>query len=107
MVLQRAPQSAVVWGHTAPGAVVTTMMRGGDAAPTTHTNVAGADGTWRQVLPPTPASKTAFTFNFSSSSPAAETAAMVDVLFGDVYMCGGQRFVLRPLQLSPTVQSAK
>ena len=50
----------------------------------------GADGTWRQKLPPTAASKTAYSFTFASDSAAKERAAMVDVLFGDVYLCGGR-----------------
>lgn len=48
MVLQRAPQQAVVWGYTAPCAVVTTTMAasgGRDPANATFTTVAGADGT--------------------------------------------------------------
>jgi sialate O-acetylesterase len=50
--------------------------------------IAGRDGTWRQRLSPRPASSTPFTLAFESS--AGETAALRDVLFGDVYICGGQ-----------------
>eukprot|EP01051_Picozoa_sp_SAG22_P001641 SAG22_NODE_67_length_22882_cov_25.671553_3_plen_267_part_00 len=95
MVLQRAPQQAVVWGHTEPGAKVTTTMstmasaRQEEVAPSLVAT-AGADGTWRQLLPATKASKTAYTLTFASSSSAAEKATMTDVLFGDVFLCGGQ-----------------
>lgn len=96
MVLQRAPQSAVLFGFTAPGATVTTSMtpsggRAGAADARTFQTVAGADGTWRQALPPMPASTTdAYDFAIASSNSTAERATMQDVLFGDVYMCGGQ-----------------
>jgi len=105
MVLQRAPQTAIVWGFTSPGATVTTTMQ---ASNVEHcktqpalvessacqqlnlTTVASSDGTWRQTLPATAASRVPFQFQFSSSSVAKENATMQDVLFGDVYICGGQ-----------------
>lgn len=99
MVLQRAPQQATVWGFTASGATVTTTMTpsacdgDGNCAGQTFTAVAGADGSWRQQLPATPASSTTsagFSFTFTSSSPLKEKANMTDVLFGDVYLCGGR-----------------
>jgi sialate O-acetylesterase len=83
-VLQRAPQKAVVWGVSkTPGALVSTAFNGA-----TLTANADAAGTWRQVLPPMPASMTAYTLSFTSS--AGESATLKDVLFGDVYLCGGQ-----------------
>ena len=83
MVLQRAPQSAVVWGHTAAGATVTTRFAGAS-----YEAVADGDGTWRQRLPPTAASATPYALSFAST--AGEAAAVRDVLFGDVFLCGGQ-----------------
>ena len=100
MVLQRAPQQAVVWGFTAPGAKVTTTMSSGTTFPqktlASFVAMAGADGTWRQKLPPTAASKTAYSFTFASDSAAKESASMVDVLFGDVYLCGGRAYATPP-----------
>ena len=84
MVLQRAPQQAVIWGHTKPGATVTTKF---DSVGT-YTATAGADGVWRQKLPATAASKRAYTIAVSGS--AGESQTLSDVLFGDVYLCGGQ-----------------
>ena len=83
MVLQRAPVSAVVWGFAPPGTTVTTTFG-------TQKIVSKADGnsTWRASLPPTPASATAHTISFAAST--GETASLTDVLFGDVYVCGGQ-----------------
>ena len=83
MVLQRAPQQAVVWGVTAAGATVTTTFNGKSLTAT-----ADGNGTWRQKLPATAASTTAYSLTFSSSS--GDTASLNDVLFGDVCVCGGQ-----------------
>ena len=79
----------MLWGYTAAGAIVTTTMK----APgynKNFTTTAGTNGTWRQKLPPMLASKTAFDFTMSSSNSSSEKAVMMDVLFGDVYICGGQ-----------------
>eukprot|EP00966_Prymnesium_polylepis_P109306 2530265-Prymnesium_polylepis.1 len=84
MVLQRAPQQATLWGHTAPGATVTTVMMS-DTQHETLKTTAGTDGTWRQALPPVAASKRAYNFTMASSNSSAERATLVDVLFGDVY----------------------
>lgn len=84
MVLQRAPQQAVVWGFAAAGTEVTTQF---DARKPMSTK-ADADGVWRQVLPATEASGEPHTLNFKAST--GESAQMDNVLFGDVYLCGGQ-----------------
>jgi len=84
MVLQRGPQQATVWGFATPGVVITTTMD----ITTTLTTTVGADGIWRQQLPATAASSTAHTFGFNSST--GQTASMENVVFGDVYLCGGQ-----------------
>ena len=83
MVLQRAPASAMVWGFATAGTTVTTTFAGKSI-----TSKAGSDTVWRAKLPPTPASATPTTLSFKASS--GETATLDDVLFGDVYMCGGQ-----------------
>ena len=84
MVLQRKPAAATVWGFAAPGTTVTTTIFGG----TTITSKAGADSVWRAKLPPSSASSSPSTLHFNASS--GETATLSDVLFGDVYLCGGQ-----------------
>ena len=85
MVLQRAPQQAVVWGFADAGTKVTTIMDGGAK---TMEATADSNGVWRQKLPATAASSTAHEFTFKSSD--GQSAAMSNVLFGDVYLCGGQ-----------------
>jgi sialate O-acetylesterase len=49
---------------------------------------ADSDGIWRQQLPATEASATPHSLAFLAST--GETAEMQNVLFGDVYLCGGQ-----------------
>jgi sialate O-acetylesterase len=84
MVLQRAPQSAMVWGFGTAGDKVEITFAGKALAATVD-----ATGTWRQALPPTPASLTPQTLSFTSkgSSGASTTLALKDVLFGDVFLC--------------------
>lgn len=83
MVLQRAPAASVIYGAAAPGALVTSVLD--DAPPLTA--IADKNGTWRQLLPPTPAGGP-HTITVASSDGSAVT--MTDVLFGEVYLCGGQ-----------------
>jgi hypothetical protein len=83
MVLQRAPAAAVIWGFSPAGSTVTTTL---DSAPALSAT-ADAGGIWRQSLPPTEAGGP-HTIHVASSSGATEV--LEDVLFGDVYLCGGQ-----------------
>ena len=53
MVLQRAPQSAVVWGFGTPGAKISLDFSGESLSA-----VVDGNSTWRMTLPPTPATKT-------------------------------------------------
>lgn len=81
MVLQRGPQSAVVWGFAAPGSTVKTTFLGQIYSATT-----GTDTVWRQMLPPQPATTTPTTITFSVST--GETGALNNVLFGVRYCPG-------------------
>jgi sialate O-acetylesterase len=81
MVLQR-DTPAPVWGFDTPGATVSTTFGGAKLSAT-----AGADGVWRIALPPTPAGGP-YTLEFASSVSGSVSAT--DVLFGDVYLCGGE-----------------
>lgn len=80
-VLQR-DAVAVVWGFDEPGATVTTNFSG-----LVLVNTTGVDGVWRQKLPPTPAGGP---YQLAFSSSAGGTASLSDILFGDVYLAGGQ-----------------
>ena len=77
MVLQAAPQQATVWGSTNPGARVTTSFDEQN-----FTATADVNGTWRQRLPPTPASSQPHVLSFHSTS--GEAATLEDVVFGEV-----------------------
>lgn len=81
-VLQR-DRPSTVWGFAPAGTTVKTAFQG-----KTYTSTAGADTVWRQALPAQPATKTPQTISFSAST--GEVATLNDVLFGDVYVCGGQ-----------------
>jgi hypothetical protein len=79
MTLQR-DTPAMVWGFAASGASVKTTFAGNS-----YTASAGSDGIWRQALPATPATAVGQSITFSAST--GETAALNDVVFGDVYIC--------------------
>ena len=81
-----SPRQAVVWGFVVAGTVVTTTMDGH-----TMTTAADATGTWKQQLPATEASLTPHAFTFTAMAGGQRLSARMDnVLFGDVYLCGGQ-----------------
>jgi len=83
MVLQRAPASAVVWGFAPEGTEVTTTF---DGSARKYTATAGDDNVWRTTLDPMQAGGP---YNITSVSSNG-TVSLSDVMFGDVYVCGGQ-----------------
>ena len=82
MVLQREPQTASIWGFSAPGASVALK-----AGVTSATATASPAGIWRASLPAQPASSTPVTLTATSGGA---TISIKDVLFGDVWVCSGQ-----------------
>ena len=83
MVLQRAPQQAVVWGFGDPGVKISTSFGSKELGATIDDT-----GLWRIALPPTPAATKGATLTFRGSE--GTTLTLDDVLFGDVFLCGGQ-----------------
>ncbi|XP_025099725.1 sialate O-acetylesterase-like [Pomacea canaliculata] len=86
MVLQRAPQRAVIWGTaTVEGDKVTAQViaTGVNIAPVVTTV---SHGVWKLKLQPV-SSPGPFTINISSSEGHV---TLTDVLFGDVWLCSGQ-----------------
>ena len=82
-VIQRdAP--AIVWGFGTPGLAVAATL---DGAPANTTRV-GPDGVWRISFPAQPASTAPHALGFAQDDGAKAT--LEDILFGDVYLCGGQ-----------------
>ena len=98
MVIQR-DQEAILWGYSKePKATITTRLYkqqendNGDA----YNNLpylqllttADDDGLWKQTLVPHPASMEPQSITITSST--GESKTLDNVLFGDVYICGGQ-----------------
>ncbi|XP_048239907.1 sialate O-acetylesterase-like [Haliotis rufescens] len=87
MVLQRGPQRAVIWGHaTTIGDTVTVAIVGHGSVTGSVTRDSAGQGTWKVKLPAMTA-KGPFTVSARSSEG---TVTITDVLFGDVWLCGGQ-----------------
>lgn len=89
MVLQRDVE-AILWGYTQPGASVTTSLHeeGEMEGVLLTTTAQEDDGLWRQPLPPHPATLTPTSISIKSTT--GEKTKLDNVLFGDVYLCGGQ-----------------
>jgi sialate O-acetylesterase len=94
MVLQREKE-VTLWGYSKKGSIITTSLyddngNGEDAKArlVLTTTVDGDDGLWRQTLPSQPASLEATGITIKSSTGEEQTLS--NVLFGDVYICGGQ-----------------
>ncbi len=79
MVLQRDVE-APVWGWATPGEKVSLQFQG-----QWRQTRADKDGNWKILLPPTPAGGP-----HAITIQAANTIVLEDVLFGDVWVCGGQ-----------------
>jgi hypothetical protein len=94
MVLAAGPAKASVWGYGGPGATVrvTATLGGGNSSEegsivATVDAAVGTDGTWKAYLPPVVAGSAAHTVTATSG---AQSVALTDVLFGAVWVCGGQ-----------------
>lgn len=82
MTLQR-DVPAMVWGFAPSGTTVKTLFGG-----KSYTTSTGSDTIWRQVLPVQKANNVGQNISFSAST--GEKAELLDVVFGDVYICSGQ-----------------
>jgi sialate O-acetylesterase len=88
MVLAAAPKKASVWGFGEAGQTVTVVVSSAVAAVDAATQaVVGADGQWKSFLAPVAAGATPHTVTATSG---AQTAKLSDVVFGQVWVCGGQ-----------------
>ena len=91
MVLQR-DSPAVLFGAAPAGSQVSIVLDG-DAASQSFLATADSAGIWRQFLPSQPATKDGQGRSLSFSAFGSDEnpfATISNVLFGDVYMCGGQ-----------------
>lgn len=89
MVLQKSPQRAVLWGYGPEGEQVTvylttsTVLQKVSSPPVTK-------GIWRVTLEPVDAGGPYSIYAVSESS----ISSLKDVLFGDIWLCGGQSNML-------------
>ena len=81
MVLQRPPQTAMVWGFAVPGTTVKTLLNASAPLLSTH---ADATGLWRQTLAAGTTTPSGFGQTISFACSTGEQFALNDVLFGDV-----------------------
>ncbi|XP_078023370.1 sialate O-acetylesterase [Epinephelus lanceolatus] len=84
MVLQKSPESAVLWGYGSDGAPVTLILSGPTKQKTSPVTV--TNGIWRVTLDPVEAGGP---YNVTAVTKDSN-ATLKDVLFGDIWLCGGQ-----------------
>ena len=93
MVLQRAPQRAVVWGFGDPSTITTLTMNDKNYTTISRSEPANAqnESIWSVTLDPV---SDEGPFDIHVSQPLANgtlvTITLHDILFGDVWICSGQ-----------------
>ncbi|XP_078687714.1 sialate O-acetylesterase-like [Branchiostoma floridae x Branchiostoma belcheri] len=90
MVLQQAPHRAVLWGQGDPGSNVTIQITPGDSEFKTVNSDAGL---WNVTLDPMKAGgpyNVTARQRFKDPIPLDVVITLVDVMFGDVWVCSGQ-----------------
>ncbi|KAL4647271.1 sialate O-acetylesterase [Arapaima gigas] len=93
MVLQQAPESAVVWGYGDSDSkviVTVTGKQGGHRRNATQEKLAFVkNGIWRVTLDPVKAGGP-YKLSAMQTDNSSTRVTLTDVLFGDVWLCGGQ-----------------
>uniref|UniRef100_A0A3Q2DCX3 Sialic acid acetylesterase n=1 Tax=Cyprinodon variegatus TaxID=28743 RepID=A0A3Q2DCX3_CYPVA len=84
MVLQKSPQRAVLWGYGPDGEKVTVYLSGPILQKVSSVPV--KEGIWQVTLDPVEAGGPYNVYAISQSS----ACNLTDVLFGDIWLCGGQ-----------------
>ncbi|XP_069572447.1 sialate O-acetylesterase isoform X1 [Brachyistius frenatus] len=84
MVLQKSPERAVLWGYGPEGAQITVSLSGPITQTISAVNV--TKGIWRVGLDPVAAGGP---YNVTAAAQNCRVT-LTDVLFGDVWLCGGQ-----------------
>ena len=95
MVLQRAPQRAIVWGYTDTFNTPITLTMNNNVYETTSSSIASADSANGSIWSVTLDAQTAegpfqVQVTHSLANGTLETITLNDVLFGDVWVCSGQ-----------------
>jgi hypothetical protein len=105
MVLQRAPLRARLFGKVPPGAALTVTVAQGKAFRFNVSATADAAGDWACLLPAMPASGAGKNYSLTASLDTAmvgeeqQQQHLTDVVWGDVFVCGGQSNMQLPLSL--------
>ncbi|XP_036392176.1 sialate O-acetylesterase-like isoform X1 [Megalops cyprinoides] len=91
MVLQKAPEQSVLWGYGSDGAEVIVSLEG-EQENRKH-SVLVQNGLWRVALDPV---KAGGPYNVTAVQQGKNITwvTLTDVLFGDVWLCGGQSNML-------------
>jgi len=87
MVLQREPLQANIWGWVDEKSNVTVTFNGKMIAAVIVDFRAANTKIWKVALP---ATKAGGPYSIAVSSTSGEKLALQNILFGDVYLCGGQ-----------------
>uniref|UniRef100_A0A7N6ADK2 Sialate O-acetylesterase domain-containing protein n=1 Tax=Anabas testudineus TaxID=64144 RepID=A0A7N6ADK2_ANATE len=85
MVLQKSPERAVLWGYGPEGAQVSVSLVGPTKQQASPVTV--RKGIWRVSLDPVDAGGP---YNVTAASVQSSAVTLKDILFGDVWLCGGQ-----------------
>ncbi|XP_063061145.1 sialate O-acetylesterase isoform X2 [Engraulis encrasicolus] len=87
MVLQKAPERAVLWGYGTENSTVVVVLHGLSIAREYSSHV--SEGVWRVMLGPV---KAGGPYKVTAVQMGINTTVVTlsDVLFGDVWLCGGQ-----------------
>lgn len=93
MVLQSAPQQAVVWGHTPNDTLTVHLTISG--LPGTLSSASTSPGFWSIQIPP---QAPGGPFNLTFSMSGQPTVVLTDVLFGEVFICSGQSNMALPVK---------
>ena len=93
MVLQAAPQQAIIWGYNTPDTVGQMVSLTILELKKTYTGVVGPDYKWSVKLDPVDADGP-YTLLAESGG---KKIGLQDVLFGDVWVCSGQSNMKFPI----------
>ena len=109
MVLQSAPKAAHVYGWSSSPSVKVELVGAAGAFHFSKIATVAANGRWEMLLPPTNASSATFNVTVASVSDSTTGAVIRDVLFGEVWVCGGQsnmEYTVGGFSASPGSQDA-
>ncbi|KAL6478646.1 hypothetical protein MHYP_G00120790 [Metynnis hypsauchen] len=87
MVLQRAPERAVVWGYATNGTEVEIFLIGPQSKQVNSTPI--INGIWKMALDAVQAGGP-YNLTAVKRGGAAAKIMLTDILFGDIWLCGGQ-----------------